>query len=85
MECQRADFSRALSIAAARTETDLDGVYPALEEAYGEVARQAPAYREWQERERPAPGGPLRPRARPSPEPLPLPLPLNHGCRTAAP
>ncbi|MEU2539558.1 LysR family transcriptional regulator [Streptomyces iakyrus] len=48
-------------LAAARTETDLDGVYPALEEAYGEVARQAPAYREWQERERPAPGGPLRP------------------------
>ncbi|MET9965249.1 LysR family transcriptional regulator [Streptomyces sp. NPDC006356] len=36
---------------AARTETDLDGVYPALEEAYWEVARQAPAYREWLERE----------------------------------
>jgi DNA-binding transcriptional LysR family regulator len=34
---------------AARTETDLDGVYPALEEAYGEAARQAPAYREWLE------------------------------------
>ncbi|MFI2631889.1 hypothetical protein ACH5A2_15995 [Streptomyces collinus] len=44
----------------------LHGGYPALEEAYREVARQAPAYREWQEREwqereRPAPGGPLRP------------------------
>ncbi|MCF1599849.1 LysR family transcriptional regulator [Streptomyces muensis] len=36
---------------AARTETDLDGVYPALEEAYWEAARQAPAYREWLERE----------------------------------
>ncbi|EGX60843.1 LysR family transcriptional regulator [Streptomyces zinciresistens K42] len=34
---------------AARTETDLDGVYPALEQAYWEVARQAPAYREWLE------------------------------------
>ncbi|MFF7719997.1 LysR family transcriptional regulator [Streptomyces luteogriseus] len=48
-------------LAAARTETDLDGVYPALEEAYGEVARQAPAYREWPERDRLDPGGPLRP------------------------
>ncbi|MBB6416069.1 hypothetical protein HDC93_001632 [Streptomyces sp. AK010] len=48
-------------LAAARTETDLDGVHPALEEAYGEVARQAPAYREWLEREGPAPGGPFRP------------------------
>ncbi|WP_369170754.1 LysR substrate-binding domain-containing protein [Streptomyces sp. R28] len=36
---------------AARTETDLDGVYPALEEAYWEAARQAPAYREWLERD----------------------------------
>ncbi|MFF7050820.1 LysR substrate-binding domain-containing protein [Streptomyces griseorubiginosus] len=35
---------------AARTETDLDGVRPALEEAYWETARQAPAYREWLER-----------------------------------
>ncbi|TCR23992.1 LysR family transcriptional regulator [Streptomyces sp. BK205] len=35
---------------AARTETDLDGVSPALEEAYWESARQAPAYREWLER-----------------------------------
>jgi len=35
---------------AARTETDLDGVRPALEEAYWESARQAPAYREWLER-----------------------------------
>ncbi|MFI0510357.1 DNA-binding transcriptional LysR family regulator [Streptomyces canus] len=34
---------------AARTETDLDGVGPALEEAYWESARQAPAYREWLE------------------------------------
>ncbi|MET8828937.1 LysR family transcriptional regulator [Streptomyces sp. NPDC004610] len=34
---------------AARTETELDGVFPALEEAYWEVARLAPAYREWLE------------------------------------
>ncbi|MGC9542000.1 LysR family transcriptional regulator [Streptomyces sp. UG1] len=36
---------------AARTETDLDDVYPALEEAYREAARQAPMYREWLERD----------------------------------
>jgi hypothetical protein len=35
---------------AARTETDLDGALPSLEEAYWESARQAPAYREWLER-----------------------------------
>lgn len=40
---------------AARTETDLDGVYPALEEAYWEAARQAPAYREWLEGDRSTP------------------------------
>ncbi|MFE0919365.1 LysR substrate-binding domain-containing protein [Streptomyces nigra] len=34
---------------AARTETDLDGVYPALEAAYWEAARLAPAYRDWLE------------------------------------
>ncbi|MEU5321213.1 LysR family transcriptional regulator [Streptomyces sp. NPDC021056] len=39
---------------AARTETDLDGVRPALEEAYWEAARQAPAYRAWLERAVPA-------------------------------
>jgi DNA-binding transcriptional LysR family regulator len=32
---------------AARTEDDLDSVYPELEDAYWETARQAPAYREW--------------------------------------
>ncbi|MCL6668695.1 LysR family transcriptional regulator [Streptomyces panaciradicis] len=36
---------------AARTETDLDGALPALEEAYREAARQAPAYRAWLELE----------------------------------
>lgn len=36
-------------LTAARTETELDGVFPALEEAYWEVARLAPAYREWLE------------------------------------
>ncbi|MEV1081629.1 LysR family transcriptional regulator [Streptomyces sp. NPDC050211] len=36
---------------AARTETDLDGVYPALEQAYREAAREAPTYREWLERD----------------------------------
>ncbi len=46
---------------AARTETDLDGVYPALEEAYWEVARQAPAYREWLEREWLEPDGERQP------------------------
>ncbi|WP_432057027.1 LysR family transcriptional regulator [Streptomyces sp. bgisy022] len=35
---------------AARTDTELDGVYPDLADAYDEVARQAPAYREWLER-----------------------------------
>ncbi|PWI16799.1 LysR family transcriptional regulator [Streptomyces sp. Act143] len=44
---------------AARTETDLDGVHPALEEAYWEAARQAPAYREWLERFPVAPATPL--------------------------
>ncbi|MGC0327563.1 DNA-binding transcriptional LysR family regulator [Streptomyces sp. SAI-170] len=32
---------------AARTEAELDDVYPDLEEAYWAVAREAPAYREW--------------------------------------
>ncbi|WP_151477160.1 LysR family transcriptional regulator [Streptomyces albicerus] len=35
---------------AARTEGELDGVYPELWEAYEEVALQAPGYREWLER-----------------------------------
>ncbi|MGC2997739.1 LysR family transcriptional regulator [Streptomyces sp. G35A] len=35
---------------AARTEAELEGVYPDLAEAYREVAHQAPAYREWLER-----------------------------------
>ncbi|MFE5398295.1 LysR substrate-binding domain-containing protein [Streptomyces sp. NPDC056568] len=34
---------------AARTRAELDAVYPALEEAYWEVARQSSAYREWLE------------------------------------
>jgi DNA-binding transcriptional LysR family regulator len=34
---------------AARTEGELDGVYPELWEAYEEVALQAPGYREWLE------------------------------------
>ncbi|TLS46775.1 LysR family transcriptional regulator [Streptomyces montanus] len=32
---------------AARTQADLDSVYPDLEEAYWETARQSPGYREW--------------------------------------
>ncbi|MEU6140270.1 LysR family transcriptional regulator [Streptomyces sp. NPDC047081] len=36
---------------AARTETDLDGALPALEEAYRETAHQSPPYREWLERD----------------------------------
>ncbi|MET7274767.1 MULTISPECIES: LysR family transcriptional regulator [Streptomyces] len=38
---------------AARTRAELDAVYPALEEAYWEVARQSSAYREWLEGPRP--------------------------------
>ncbi|GAX56298.1 LysR family transcriptional regulator [Streptomyces olivochromogenes] len=34
---------------AARTEAELDGVYPDLAEAYRETAQQSPAYREWLE------------------------------------
>lgn len=45
---------------AARTETDLDGVHPALAEAYGEAARQAPAYREWLELEQEQSGSKTR-------------------------
>ncbi|WP_055525120.1 LysR family transcriptional regulator [Streptomyces graminilatus] len=42
---------------AARTETELDRVHPALAEAYEEVAREAPAYGEYREsREWPARG-----------------------------
>lgn len=40
---------------AARTETELDGVCPALREAYWEAARQSPAYREWLENTTSAP------------------------------
>jgi DNA-binding transcriptional LysR family regulator len=35
---------------AARTEAELDGVYPDLAQAYRETAQQSPAYREWLER-----------------------------------
>ncbi|MYR46705.1 LysR family transcriptional regulator [Streptomyces sp. SID5910] len=34
---------------AARTRAELDAVYPALEEAYWEAARQSAVYREWLE------------------------------------
>ncbi|MET8666935.1 LysR family transcriptional regulator [Streptomyces tendae] len=34
---------------AARTRAELDAVFPALEDAYWEVARQSTAYREWLE------------------------------------
>ncbi|MFF1276137.1 LysR family transcriptional regulator [Streptomyces marokkonensis] len=40
---------------AARTDTELEGVYPDLADAYREVARQAPAYREWLEELVPGP------------------------------
>ncbi|MCT9111800.1 LysR family transcriptional regulator [Streptomyces mirabilis] len=46
---------------AARTEAELDGVYPDLAEAYRETAQQSPAYREWLERsgvDNPAPALP---------------------------
>jgi len=35
---------------AARTQEELNAVYPELEEAYEEVALQAPGYREWLEK-----------------------------------
>ncbi|MEU7409123.1 MULTISPECIES: LysR family transcriptional regulator [Streptomyces] len=37
---------------AARTESELDDVYPELQEAYWAVARDAPAYRQWLARAR---------------------------------
>lgn len=43
---------------AARTRSELDAVYPALEEAYWEVARQSTAYREWLEGTGARPAGP---------------------------
>ncbi|MEV5551147.1 LysR family transcriptional regulator [Streptomyces sp. NPDC052309] len=48
---------------AARTRAELDAVYPALEEAYWEAARQSPAYREWLERTVPRPVAPCSPSA----------------------
>ncbi|MEG3631440.1 LysR family transcriptional regulator [Streptomyces poriticola] len=50
---------------AARTRAELDAVYPALEEAYWEVARQSPAYRDLLEP--PGPAAPHRPLAAPAP------------------
>ncbi|MFG2606489.1 LysR substrate-binding domain-containing protein [Streptomyces sp. NPDC048514] len=38
---------------AARTEAELDSVFPQLEEAYWAVAHESPAYREWLEHARP--------------------------------
>ncbi len=46
---------------AARTRAELDAVYPALEEAYWEVARQSSAYREWLEGRRPHAVAPCSP------------------------
>lgn len=51
---------------AARTETDLDGALPALEEAYWDSAHQAPAYREWLEGEGAGVRRACSPRYRPS-------------------
>ncbi|MFI5977452.1 LysR family transcriptional regulator [Streptomyces sp. NPDC051452] len=82
---------------AARTEAELDDVYPELEQAYGAVAREAPAYREWLERTRvrdapgAAPPGTYRPApTHPHPEPVPghipvpapWPRPLSVGRQT---
>ncbi len=39
-------------VLAARSEAELDDVYPELEESYWSVAHAAPAYREWLERAR---------------------------------
>ncbi|MEV7794696.1 LysR family transcriptional regulator [Streptomyces sp. NPDC087512] len=46
---------------AARTRAELDAVFPALEEAYWEAARQSRAYREWLEAPRPHPVAPCAP------------------------
>ncbi|MER6847794.1 LysR family transcriptional regulator [Streptomyces flaveolus] len=46
---------------AARTRAELDAVYPALEEAYWEVARQSSVYREWLEGPRPHTVAPCSP------------------------
>ncbi|WP_030338077.1 LysR family transcriptional regulator [Streptomyces sp. NRRL S-1022] len=58
---------------AARTEDELDEVFPELEEAYWAVAHEAPAYREWLERA-PLPPPPPHRRARAAP-PRSLPAP----------
>ncbi|ANB04618.1 peptidase [Streptomyces ambofaciens] len=50
---------------AARTRTEVDAVYPALEEAYWEVARQSTAYREWLEHTGARTAVPCRPGAVP--------------------
>ncbi|WP_432020249.1 LysR family transcriptional regulator [Streptomyces sp. 1222.5] len=63
---------------AARTEAELDDVYPELAESYWTVARDAPAYREWLERAR----VPLVPLDRAAEPPLGRRRP---GCPAQAP
>lgn len=59
---------------AARTDTELEGVYPDLADAYREVARQAPAYREWlEDLVPPAPRPPAPPFDVPRQTPMSLP------------
>ncbi|MEU3522753.1 LysR family transcriptional regulator [Streptomyces sp. NPDC038707] len=76
---------------AARTEGELDGAYPELEEAYWAVAHEAPAYREWLGRAPAAGAGPRVPAApaRPaahhpdaSAPPAPGPWPVAADLRT---
>jgi DNA-binding transcriptional LysR family regulator len=63
---------------AARTEAELDQVYPQLEQAYWAVAREAPAYREWLERtHRHTHPEPVR-----APAPAPCTRPMTAGLPT---
>ncbi|MBL1082433.1 LysR family transcriptional regulator [Streptomyces actinomycinicus] len=66
---------------AARTESELDGAYPELEQAYWAVAHEAPVYRRWLERARP-PGTPALPGAGGQAHALPVPR-RHHGMPEA--
>ncbi|SFY49703.1 LysR family transcriptional regulator [Streptomyces sp. F-1] len=63
---------------AARSEAELDDVYPYLEESYWAVAREAPAYMEWLENARtPATGPPDETPAPPDDRHRPAPVRLR--------
>lgn len=62
---------------AARTEAELDEVYPQLEQAYWAVAREAPAYREWLED--------AHRHTRPEPVRAPVPAPCTRPMTAGLP